>query len=58
MADNKRHLSNSDVLQIIDSKMLFFFGLKSNKTLQTKFQRNTATTMTALSKTEFFSLNA
>ena len=58
MADNKRHLGNSDVLQIIDSKMLFFCGFKSKQTLQTMFQRNTAPTMTALIKTEFFSLNA
>ena len=38
--------------------MLFFFGFKSKQTLQTMFQRNTAQTMTALIKTEFFSLNA
>ena len=58
MADNKHQMSSSDVLQIIDSKMLFFFGFKSKQTLQTTFQRNTAPTMTALIKTEFFSLNA
>ena len=45
-------MSSSDVLQIIDSNMLFFFGLKSKQTLQTTFQRNTAP------KTEFLSLNA
>ena len=38
--------------------MLFFFGLKSKQKFQTTFQRNTAPTMTALIKAEFFSLNA
>ena len=58
MADNKHQMSSSDVLQIIDSNMLFSFGFKSKQTLQTTFQRNTAPTMTALIKTEFFSLDA
>ena len=30
MDDNKHHMSNSDVLQIIDSKMLFSFGNASD----------------------------
>ena len=30
MGDNKHHMSNSDVLQIIGSKMLFFFGNASD----------------------------
>ena len=51
-------MRNSGVLQIIDSKNRIFFGFKNKQTFQTTFQRNTAPTMTALIKTEFFSLNA
>ena len=58
MADNKHQMSISDVLQIIDSKIFSFFGFKSKRTLQTTIQRNTASTMTSLIKTEFFSLSA
>ena len=59
MAENKHQMSSSDVLQIIDSNMFFFsVGLKSKQTFQTTFQHNTATTTTALIKTEFFSLDA
>ena len=54
MAENKHQMSSSDVLQIIDSNMLFFsVGLKSKQTFQTTFQHNSAPTTTTLIKTEF-----
>ena len=58
MGENEHEMRNSNVLQIIDSKNLFFFGFKSKQTFQTTFQRNTAHTTTALIKAEFFSLIA